>query len=82
LFPQADYKSQSLAYPQISKIDVPYYLTNTAYAGVNAPRAYASNKSLPCFEKHGLLAPHLSYKIETYPLIHTNFKAQKSMSKK
>ncbi|MEO6190384.1 MAG: pesticidal protein Cry7Aa, partial [Saprospiraceae bacterium] len=26
LFPQADYKSQSLAYPQISKIDVPYYL--------------------------------------------------------
>lgn len=40
LFPQADYESQGVEDPRIVKIDGLYYLTYTAYDGLNAYGAY------------------------------------------
>lgn len=61
LFPQADYESQGVEDPRISKIDGLYYLTYTAYDGVNALGAYATTKHLPFFEKKGILTPQITY---------------------
>ncbi len=61
LFPQADYESQGVEDPRISKIDGVYYMTYTAYDGVNALGAYATTETLPCFEKKGILTPQITY---------------------
>lgn len=61
VFPQADYESHGVEDPRISKIDSLFYLTYTAYDGLNALGAYATTKTLPCFEKQGLLAPTVTY---------------------
>lgn len=61
LFPQRDDESQGVEDPRISKIDGLYYLTYTAYDGVNAVGAYAIATVLPVFEKKGILTPQFSY---------------------
>lgn len=61
LFPQADYEMRGIEDPRISKIDGLYYLTYTAYDGINALGAYATSDSLPHFEKKGILTPQISY---------------------
>lgn len=61
LFPQADYESQGVEDPRISKIDGLYYLTYTAYDGVNALGAFATTEHLPHFEKKGILTPQITY---------------------
>jgi len=61
LFPQAPYESQGMEDPRISKIDGLYYLTYTAYDGVNALGAYAIGKSLDSFEKMGILTPQVTF---------------------
>src|SRR6185436_16382581 len=63
LFPQADYESHGVEDPRITKIDDLYYLTYTAYDGVNALGALAVSKDLEHFEKKGLIVPQTSYEV-------------------
>jgi predicted GH43/DUF377 family glycosyl hydrolase len=61
MFPQAEYESQGVEDPRISKIDDVYYLTYTAFNKVNALGAYATSKDLIHFRKHGLIVPQITY---------------------
>lgn len=61
LFPQEVYESHGVEDPRISKIDDVYYLSYTAYDGLNAMGAYATTKVLPHFEKKGLLTPQITF---------------------
>ncbi|HOY17727.1 MAG TPA: pesticidal protein Cry7Aa [Haliscomenobacter sp.] len=61
LFPQANYEVHGVEDPRIAKIDEVYYLTYTAYDGVNALGAYATACTLPHFEKKGILTAQITY---------------------
>ncbi len=61
LFPQHEYESHGVEDPRVVKIDDLYYITYTAYDGVNALGALAVSKDLKHFEKMGLIVPQLSY---------------------
>jgi predicted GH43/DUF377 family glycosyl hydrolase len=61
LFPQFDYESHGVEDPRIVKIDSLYYLTYTAYDGVNALGALAISKDLKNWEKLGIISPQISY---------------------
>lgn len=61
MFPQAEYESQGVEDPRISKIDDVYYLTYTAFNMVNALGAYATSEDLIHFKKYGLLVPQITY---------------------
>ena len=61
LFPQSEYESQGLEDPRIVKIEDTYYLTYTAYDGVNALGALATSSDLIHFEKQGIIVPHMTY---------------------
>lgn len=70
LFPQFDYESQGLEDPRITKIDDLYYLTYTAYNGVNALGALAVSKDLISFEKRGIIVPMIDYDEFRYLITH------------
>ncbi len=61
LSPQFQYESQGMEDPRIVKIEDSYYLTYTAYDGVNAMGALATSKDLQHFEKQGLIVPQIKY---------------------
>lgn len=61
LVPQFDYESHGVEDPRIVKIDDLYYLSYTAYDGVNALGALAVSKDLKQWVKHGILVPQLTY---------------------
>lgn len=61
LYPQYDYEKQGMEDPRIVKIDGLYYLTYTAYDGINALGALATSKDLVTWEKKGLIVPQYSY---------------------
>jgi predicted GH43/DUF377 family glycosyl hydrolase len=61
LFPQFQYESHGIEDPRITKIGELYYLTYTAYDGVNALGALATSKDLQHFEKHGIIVPQVTY---------------------
>ncbi len=61
LFPQFGYESQGVEDPRISKVDDQYYLTYTAFDGLNALGALAISPDLVHFEKQGLIVPQLTY---------------------
>jgi predicted GH43/DUF377 family glycosyl hydrolase len=61
LYPQYEYEKQGVEDPRIVKIENTYYLTYTAYDGVNALGALAVSKDLINWEKSGLIAPEYSY---------------------
>src|SRR5688572_4789396 len=61
LFPHFDYESHGVEDPRITKIDNLYYLTYTAYDGVNALGALATSENLLSFEKRGLIVPQLTF---------------------
>lgn len=61
LFPQGEHESHGIEDPRITKIDDLYYLTYTAYDGINALGAYATAETLPVFEKKGILTPLITY---------------------
>lgn len=61
LFPEFDYESHGVEDPRIVKIDNLYYLTYTAYDGVNALGALATSTDLVHFEKKGLIVPLVTY---------------------
>jgi beta-1,2-mannobiose phosphorylase / 1,2-beta-oligomannan phosphorylase len=55
------YESHGVEDPRITKIEDLYYLTYTAYDGVNALGALAVSKNLKDFDKLGLIVPRMSY---------------------
>lgn len=61
LIPQFDYETQGMEDPRIVKIDGLYYLSYTAYDGINALGALAVSKDLINFEKLGLIVPQIPY---------------------
>jgi predicted GH43/DUF377 family glycosyl hydrolase len=62
IFPQFDYESHGTEDPRIVKIDDLYYLTYTAYDGINALGALAISKDIKKWEKQGIIAPQICYK--------------------
>jgi len=56
-----DYEKQGVEDARIVKIEDTYYLTYTAYDGINAMGALATSKDLIHFEKHGIITPKINY---------------------
>jgi predicted GH43/DUF377 family glycosyl hydrolase len=61
LYPQSDYEFQGLEDPRIVKIEDTFYLTYTAFNGVNALGALATSKDLIHWKKQGILVPQITY---------------------
>jgi beta-1,2-mannobiose phosphorylase / 1,2-beta-oligomannan phosphorylase len=61
LSPEFEYESHGIEDPRIVKIEDLYYLTYTAYDGVNALGALAISKDLIHFEKKGIIVPKITY---------------------
>jgi predicted GH43/DUF377 family glycosyl hydrolase len=61
LSPEFDYESQGMEDPRIVKIENTYYLTYTAFDGVNALGCLATSTDLVHFEKKGIIVPQISY---------------------
>ena len=61
LFPKFDYESRGIEDPRIVKIDGLYYLTYTAYDGINALGALAVSEDLINFERKGILSPQITF---------------------
>ena len=59
--PEFEYESQGIEDPRIVKIDDLYYLTYTAYDGINAQGALALSSDMKNFEKLGIIVPPFSY---------------------
>jgi predicted GH43/DUF377 family glycosyl hydrolase len=59
--PEFDYESHGVEDPRIVKIDGVYYMTFTAYDGVNAMGALATSKDLITFERHGIIVPQVTF---------------------
>lgn len=62
LIPEFDYESQGLEDPRIVKIEDTFYLTYTAFDGVNALGCLATSTDLIHFEKKGIIVPIITYK--------------------
>ncbi|MFV8347813.1 pesticidal protein Cry7Aa [Flavobacterium sp. ZB4P13] len=56
-----DYEKQGVEDPRIVKIEDTFYITYTAFDGINAMGALATSKDLIHFEKHGILTPKVNY---------------------
>ncbi|MEY3442716.1 MAG: hypothetical protein RLZZ519_997 [Bacteroidota bacterium] len=61
LFPEYDYECQGVEDPRIVKIDDVYYLTYTAYDGLNALGALAVSSDLLHWEKRGIVVPQITW---------------------
>lgn len=61
LIAEFDYESQGIEDPRITKIDGLFYLTYTAYDGVNALGALAVSRDLREFQKKGIIVPQINY---------------------
>ncbi len=61
LIPEFEYECQGVEDARIVKIDGIYYLTFTAYDGINAMGALATSTDLVHFERHGIIVPQITY---------------------
>lgn len=61
LSPQYSYESHGVEDPRIVKIEDLYYLSYTAYDGINALGALVTSKDLKHFESQGLIVPQITY---------------------
>lgn len=61
LSPEFDYECHGIEDPRIVKIEDTYYLTFTAYDGVNALGCLATSKDLVHFERKGIIVPQITY---------------------
>ncbi len=59
--PEFDYESHGVEDARIVKIDDLYYMTYTAYDGINARGAVATSKDMLHFKKHGIIVPPITY---------------------
>lgn len=62
LFPQFEYEMHGVEDPRITRIEETFYLTYTAYDGVNALGCLAISKDLLTWEKLGIIVPQMFYK--------------------
>lgn len=56
-----EYEKHGVEDPRIVKIDDIFYLTYTAYDGINALGALATSKDLKVWKKHGIIVPEITY---------------------
>ncbi|MCU0423321.1 MAG: pesticidal protein Cry7Aa [Bacteroidia bacterium] len=61
LIPQADYEFQGLEDPRIVEIEGTFYLSYTAYNGINALGALATSQDLVHWKKKGIIVPQITY---------------------
>ena len=61
ILPQHDYELHGVEDPRISNIDNHFYLTYTAYDGVNALGALATSTDLKIWKKHGIITPKMVF---------------------
>ena len=61
LVPEYDYESHGVEDPRIVKIENLYYLTYTAYDGLNALGALAVSEDLKHWKKLGIIVPQITY---------------------
>ena len=61
LYPESDYEKQGLEDPRVVKIEDIFYLSYTAFDGINALGALATSKDLIKWEKHGIVVPQITY---------------------
>jgi predicted GH43/DUF377 family glycosyl hydrolase len=61
IVPEFEYESHGVEDPRIVKIDELYYLSYTAYDGINALGALAVSSDLIHWEKKGIIVPQLTY---------------------
>jgi beta-1,2-mannobiose phosphorylase / 1,2-beta-oligomannan phosphorylase len=61
IFPQFDYESHGIEDPRIVKIEGLYYLTYTAFDGINALGALATSTDLKHWNKLGIIVPQITY---------------------
>jgi predicted GH43/DUF377 family glycosyl hydrolase len=61
LIPNLEYESRGMEDPRMVKIDNLYYMTFTAYDGVNAMGSLATSKDLVNFERQGIIVPKITY---------------------
>jgi predicted GH43/DUF377 family glycosyl hydrolase len=61
IVPEFDYESHGVEDPRIVQIEDTYYLTYTAYDGVNALGALATSIDLVNWDKKGIIAPQITY---------------------
>ncbi|EIA07144.1 pesticidal protein Cry7Aa [Flavobacterium frigoris] len=66
------YEKHGVEDPRIVKIEGLYYMTYTAYDGINAMGALAVSKDLKHFEKKGIITPPINYKEYKYHIEHCN----------
>lgn len=62
LFPQFEYESHGVEDPRIVKIDDLFYLTYTAYDGVNALGILSTSADLLVWERKGIIVPQITYR--------------------
>ena len=61
IVPEFDYESHGVEDPRIVKIEDKFYMTYTAYDGINARGALATSSDLIHFKKHGIIVPSITY---------------------
>ena len=61
IYAQSDYEKHGVEDPRICNIEGVYYLTYTAYDGINAFGALATSTDLVHFDKKGLISPVIGY---------------------
>lgn len=61
IIPDFDYEKHGVEDPRIVKIEGVYYLSYTAYDGVNALGCLATSTDLVRFKKRGILVPQITY---------------------
>lgn len=61
LFPENSQEFQGLEDPRITKIDDTYFLTYSAFDGINVFGAYATSQDLKIFKRKGILTPKFSF---------------------
>lgn len=61
LVPQEEYEFQGLEDPRIVKIEGVYFLSYTAFNGINALGALATSNDLIHWEKQGIIVPKITY---------------------
>lgn len=62
LIPEYKYESEGMEDPRVVKIEDTFYLSYTAYNGLNALGAVATSKKLLHWRKHGIMVPQITYK--------------------
>jgi predicted GH43/DUF377 family glycosyl hydrolase len=61
LVSEAAYESMGLEDPRIVKIEGNFYLSYTAYNGINALGALATSEDMVHWQKHGIIVPQITY---------------------